>query len=69
MSTIVGDIWENRKYNGIKYVTDDYEFQTSGDNAGSGFTTILDTWEKEGWVRLELMADTNLNQVTLVLKL
>ena len=40
-----------------------------GDNAGSGFPTILDTWEKEGWVRPELMEDTNLNQVTLVLKM
>ena len=40
-----------------------------GDNAGSGFPTILDTWEKEGWVKPELMEDTNLNQVTLVLKM
>ena len=30
---------------------------------------ILDTWEKEGWVKPELMEDTNLNQVTLVLKM
>ena len=40
-----------------------------GDNAGSGFPTILSTWEKEGWVKPELMEDTNLNQVTLVLKM
>lgn len=40
-----------------------------GDNAGSGFPTILDTWEKEGWVKPELMEDTNLDQVTLVLKM
>ena len=40
-----------------------------GDNAGSGFPTILDTWVKEGWVKPEVMEDTNLNQVTLVLKM
>ena len=40
-----------------------------GDNAGSGFPTILDTWEKEGWVKPELMEDTSLNQVTLLLKM
>lgn len=40
-----------------------------GDNAGSGFPTILDTWKKEGWVKPELMEDTNLNQVTLLLKM
>lgn len=40
-----------------------------GDNAGSGFPTILDTWEKEGWPKPELMENTTLNQVTLVLKM
>lgn len=40
-----------------------------GDNAGSGFPTILDAWEKEGWVKPKLMEDTNLNQVTLLLKM
>jgi predicted HTH transcriptional regulator len=40
-----------------------------GDNAGSGFPTILDTWSKQGWVKPELMEDTILNQVTLVLKM
>lgn len=40
-----------------------------GDNAGSGFPTILDTWKKEGWVKPELMEDTSLNQVTLLLKM
>lgn len=40
-----------------------------GDNAGSGFPTILDTWKKEGWSEPKLMEDTNLNQVTLVLKM
>lgn len=40
-----------------------------GDNAGSGFPTILDTWKKEGWVKPELIEDTNLNQVTLKLRM
>lgn len=40
-----------------------------GDNAGSGFPAILDTWEKEGWVKPELMEDTSLNQVALLLKM
>ena len=40
-----------------------------GDNAGSGFPAILDTWEKEGWVRPILEEDTRLNQVTLTLKM
>lgn len=40
-----------------------------GDNAGSGFPTILNTWKIEGWVEPELVEDTNLNQVTLVLKM
>lgn len=38
-----------------------------GDNAGSGFPTILATWEVEGWVEPELIENTSLNQVTLVL--
>lgn len=40
-----------------------------GDNAGSGFPTILAIWEKEGWIRPELVENTNLNQVTLVLRM
>lgn len=40
-----------------------------GDNAGSGFPTILATWEKEGWVEPELVENTVLNQVTLVLQM
>ena len=40
-----------------------------GDNVGSGFPTILDAWDKEGWVKPELIEDTILNQVTLVLKM
>ena len=40
-----------------------------GDNAGSGFPTILDIWEKEGWVKPELTENTDLNQVTLLLKM
>lgn len=40
-----------------------------GDNAGSGFPTILDVWRKEGWVEPKLIEDTNLNQVTLVMKM
>ena len=40
-----------------------------GDNAGSGFLSILATWEDEGWVQPELIEDTALNQVTLYLKM
>ena len=40
-----------------------------GDNAGSGFPTILDVWKSEGWIKPELIEDTNLNQVTLVMKM
>lgn len=40
-----------------------------GDNAGSGFPTILATWKKEGWVEPELVENTVLNQVTLVLQM
>ena len=40
-----------------------------GDNAGSGFPTILDAWKSEGWVEPQLIDDTNLNQVTLVMKM
>lgn len=40
-----------------------------GDNAGSGFPTILDTWKKEGWVDPKLIEDTKLNQVTLKLSM
>ena len=40
-----------------------------GDNAGSGFPTILHTWEQEGWVKPELIEDTSLNQVTLKLNM
>lgn len=40
-----------------------------GDNAGSGFPSILATWEEEGWVQPELIEDTALNQVTLHLKM
>lgn len=40
-----------------------------GDNAGSGFPTILATWEAEGWIEPELVENTSLNQVTLVLKM
>ena len=40
-----------------------------GDNAGSGFPSILATWKEEGWVKLELIEDTALNQVTLYLKM
>ena len=38
-----------------------------GDNAGSGFPTILDVWKSEGWIKPELIEDTNLDQVTLVI--
>ncbi len=40
-----------------------------GDNAGSGFPTILATWEAEGWTQPELVENTSLNQVTLVLRM
>ena len=40
-----------------------------GDNAGSGFPTILHVWNVEGWVEPELNEDTRLNQVTLTLKM
>ena len=40
-----------------------------GDNAGSGFPTILDVWKSEGWIKPELTEDTNLDQVTLVMKM
>ena len=40
-----------------------------GDNAGSGFPTILATWKKEGWIEPELVENTTLNQVTLVLQM
>jgi predicted HTH transcriptional regulator len=38
-----------------------------GDNAGSGFPTIVAVWDAEGWVKPELIEDTILNQVTLKL--
>lgn len=40
-----------------------------GDNAGSGFPTILDVWKKLGWKQPELVEDTVLSQVTLNLSL
>lgn len=38
-----------------------------GDNAGSGFPTILAVWKEEGWIEPELVENTTLNQVTLEL--
>lgn len=40
-----------------------------GDNAGSGFPTIISVWNKEGWIKPELIEDTVLNQVTLKLNM
>ena len=40
-----------------------------GDNAGSGFPAILATWKEKGWIEPILEEDTNLNQVTLTLKM
>ena len=40
-----------------------------GDNAGSGFPTILATWKKEGWIEPKLVENTSLNQVTLELQM
>ena len=34
-----------------------------------GFPTILATWEAEGWIQPELVENTSLNQVTLILKM
>lgn len=39
-----------------------------GDNAGSGFPDILKIWSDNGWEVPELVEDTVLNQVTLILK-
>lgn len=39
-----------------------------GDNAGSGFPDILKVWSDNGWEVPELVEDTVLNQVTLILK-
>lgn len=36
-----------------------------GDNAGSGFPTILKVWEDEGWIEPELIENVSLNQVEL----
>ena len=38
-----------------------------GDNAGSGFPTILSVWEKQGYIQPDLKEDTVLNQVKLTL--
>ena len=35
-----------------------------GDNAGSGFPTILEVWKSEGWIEPLLIEDTNLNHPT-----
>ena len=40
-----------------------------GNNAESGFPTILDVWKSEGWIKPELIEDTNLDQETLVMKM
>ncbi len=40
-----------------------------GDNVGSGFPTILDTWKKEGWEKPKLIEDTILNQVILTMNM
>lgn len=40
-----------------------------GDNAGSGFPTILYTWNMEGWIELDLQENTRLNQVSLTLRM
>lgn len=40
-----------------------------GDNIGSGFPTILNAWDEQGWELPELIEDTVLNQVTLILKM
>ena len=40
-----------------------------GDNAGSGFPSILAAWKEEGWLKPELVENTSLNQVTLYLRM
>lgn len=40
-----------------------------GDNVGSGFPTILNAWKEQRWETPELIEDTILDQVTLVLKM
>lgn len=40
-----------------------------GDNVGSGFPTILNAWKEQRWETPELLEDTILDQVTLVLKM
>jgi len=40
-----------------------------GDNAGSGFPTILAAWASEGWMKPELIENTELNQVSLILRM
>ncbi|MDE7405020.1 MAG: AAA family ATPase, partial [Lachnospiraceae bacterium] len=40
-----------------------------GDNAGSGFPSILAAWKEEGWVKPELVENTSLNQVILYLRM
>ena len=36
-----------------------------GDNAGSGFPTILSVWKQQGWEEHDLEKNFELNQVTL----
>ena len=38
-----------------------------GDNAGSGFPTILSVWQQQGWEQPDLEENFSLNQVTLTL--
>ena len=40
-----------------------------GDNAGSGFPSILKTWKENGWLTPELNENSVLNQITLSLSL
>ncbi|MDO4554488.1 MAG: ATP-binding protein [Lachnospiraceae bacterium] len=40
-----------------------------GDNVESGFPTILNAWKEQRWKTPELIEDTILNQVTLILKM
>lgn len=39
-----------------------------GDNAGSGFPDILNTWKNYGLEQPELEEDTIMNKVTLIMK-
>lgn len=72
---LTASTWRELETNGkfgkndkLSFITDEmFRLVGFGDNAGSGFPTILDVWKSEGWIKPELTEDTNLDQVTLVM--